>query len=257
MAEDATADAGQQNAADQAAADQGQQAGADQQTQGDQDTGYYIPVMGERVDADTVYKEYLKSQSELAKRNAPQETQTPEPSTQSDGDEFVGFDADGSPITRKQIETSKKLLGLEKYEEKLGKLDNLDSVLDEALSRREANRQVEDKFESLAKTYNGKGDYQDIPQYDPVKNRPELVDYMTKNYIGDPEVAWKAMNEAAFIEHYAKQAQNKTSVGDQSDAPRISAPDKAKMNEELRAAQGDTNTIAKILAKYDSSAKTE
>lgn len=86
---------------------------------------------------------------------------------------------------------------LDKYLKELG------YVSKQELEQKEADRQLETHIESLSKKYDGKDGR---PKFD----KSKVLEYAQSNLIGNLEIAYKQMNEAALLDFAIKQAMGKT-----------------------------------------------
>lgn len=196
---------------------------------------FYSPVRGERVDAKTIYEDSLKLASENTKLQQ-QRAQDGPTEPNADVTEQSGYDA-------AQLEEAKKALGLDKYTDR----DSVEKLLETKLAERDFNQKMDSSLNNLEGKYAGKGDYSEIPKFD----RVEVLDYMRRTNIGDPEVAFEQLHKGDFIDYYAKQSQKKTAAGDSSDAAAEPETDLKSLAQAIAAADGNTNTIAEVLKKHN------
>jgi len=82
-------------------------------------------------------------------------------------------------------------------------LKDMGYVSRQELEQKEADRQLSQTIDSLSKKYNGQNG---LPKFD----RSKVLEYAQSNLIGNLEVAYKQMNEAAIIDNAIKQALGKS-----------------------------------------------
>lgn len=146
------------------------------------------------------------------------------------------------PLTpeQQQRELAKQALGplLKELAPELGFMTKEESL------RQQRDQQMNQTMSNLEKTYNGSDGR---PKFD----RKAVVDFAIANHIGNPEVAYKTMNEAALLNWHVQQAVQK-SKGLQTEGSNGSGSQNVgTTNDDLKTAiaKGDKNALHTLLKR--------
>jgi hypothetical protein len=111
------------------------------------------------------------------------------------------------------------------------------------LEQQDADRKLDGEINKLADKYNGKDGR---PKFE----RSKVLDYASKNLIGNLEVAYKAMNEASLMDWAIKQASGKT-AGVKTEGSDGSGASTGVANSDLlnAAKRGDDDALSALIKR--------